>query len=202
MSYSPSMIDAAQRGSTETNFYHPLDDFYANARLKMPEIELVNGATVPSPFRELLVHDGDMTPTLEKFHEAKIHLKVLRREQPKNYYLREVVLLTEKNNAVEFGAIKIFLDLFPLAARNYILAERLPLGSILAKFKIEHTSRPKAFLKIQSDEFINRALLLSGKHVLYGRRNTLSNMEGKPIAEIVEILPPAEKRKETTNGHE
>jgi hypothetical protein len=33
-------------------------------------------------------------------------------------------------------------------------------------------------------------LHLQGAHVLYGRRNTLSNPAGKSLAEIVEILPP------------
>lgn len=176
------------------SFLHPLDDFYKHAGLSLPRIEVVPGPAVPQPYQELLVHDGDMTPTLEKFHEATIHLEVMRREQRDNFYFREVVLLTDDlNERVEFGAIKIFLNLFPKAARNDILAERLPLGSILAKYCIEHTSRPKGFLRIQSDEFINKALGLSGRHVLYGRRNTLSNPEGHPLAEIVEILPPAAK---------
>ena len=47
---------------------------------------------------------------------------------------------------------------------------------------------------------INEALRLSGANVLYGRRNTLYDPEGRPLAEIVEILPPAKKA--TTNGLE
>ena len=191
MSYSPSMTDVARPAQGLSN-YHPLDEFYANAGRALPKIEVLDGIAVPEPYRQLLVHEGDMTPTLEKFYGATIHLEVRRREKRGNFYFREVVLLTDDSEKrVEFGAIKIFLELFPLAARNDILAERLPLGSILAKYKIEHTSRPKAFLKIQSDDFINRALGINGKQVLYGRRNTLSNIEGKAIAEIVEILPPA-----------
>jgi hypothetical protein len=72
-----------------------------------------------------------------------------------------------------------------------VLREHLPLGTILARYKIEHLSRPKAFLKVRSDEFINRVLGISGNHMLYGRRNTLSNPQQHPIAEIVEILPPS-----------
>ncbi|MGY8674853.1 MAG: hypothetical protein ACKVHO_19960 [Verrucomicrobiia bacterium] len=90
---------------------------------------------------------------------------------------------------VEFGAIKITLNLFPRTARQDILSERLPLGRILAERKIRHFSRPKAFLKIHSDEFINNALQLTGDHTLYGRRNTLWSPDKKALAEIVEILP-------------
>ena len=181
-----------QRASAALSYAHPLDDFYANAGLTLPRIEVVPGESVPEPYRHLLVHDGDMTPTLERFYDATIHLEVMRREQRGKFYFREVVLLTDDlEERVEFGAIKIFLELFPKAARNDILAERLPLGNILAKYKIEHTSRPKGFLRIQSDQYINRGLGLTGRQVLYGRRNTLSTPEGRPLAEIVEILPSA-----------
>jgi chorismate-pyruvate lyase len=177
-------------------FAHPLDEFYANAGLTLPRIEVVPGPAVPEPYRKLLVHDGDMTPALEAFHGSSIHLEVMRRDERNSFYYREVVLLTDTaNERVEFGAIKISLDRFPHAARKEILAERLPLGTILAKYRIAHTSRPKAFLKIASDDFINSAFNISGDHVLFGRRNTLSNPAHEPLAEIVEILPPAKPSK-------
>jgi chorismate-pyruvate lyase len=178
---------------------HPLDEFYANAGVSLPPLEIVPGEEVPQPYRQLLVHEGDMTPTLEAFHKVRLHLEVLRREQRDDFYFREVVLIGDGTQPrVEFGAIKIFLALFPRAARADILEERLPLGTLLAKHRITHFSRPKAFLKIQSDDFINSALGIEGTHTLYGRRNTLSNPDQHSLAEIVEILPPAA----STNGNE
>ena len=70
------------------------------------------------------------------------------------------------------------------------MAERLPLGTILAKYQIPHFSKPTAFLRIQSDGYINGALGLTREHVLYGRRNALRNGEQQVLAEIFEILPP------------
>ena len=173
-------------------FIHPLDEFYMHAGLNLPPIGVVAGALVPEPFNQLLVHDGDMTPALEAFHDCTLQLEVLHREQRNGFYFREVVLLSEDGaKRVEFGAIKIFLHLFPAKAREDILAERLPLGTILAKYKIPHTSRPKAFLRLRSDAFINRALRLEGTQTLYGRRNTISTRDDHTLAEIVEVLPPA-----------
>jgi chorismate-pyruvate lyase len=173
-------------------FAHPLDEFYAHAGLNLPPIDAIPAEEMPQPYQQLLVHDGDMTPTLEKFHRSTIHLDVLRREQRGDFYFREVALVTDaRREKVEFGAIKIYLALFPRSARNEILAETLPLGTILAKHKVTHTSRPKAFLRVRSDDFINGVFALRGTHTLYGRRNTLSNLEGHSLAEIVEILPPA-----------
>ncbi|MBM3841255.1 MAG: hypothetical protein FJ398_25545 [Verrucomicrobia bacterium] len=170
---------------------YPLDEFYARDSRPLPAITAIPGTRVPEPQRSLLVHDQDMTPTLEKFFRRSIHLELLSREQRGDFYFREVVLLLDgTEQPVEFGAIKINLGAFPNAARREILEERLPLGHILAEHKINHASRPKAFLRVKSDDFINRALRLQGAQTLFGRRNTLLDPAQHPIAEIVEILPP------------
>ena len=72
-----------------------------------------------------------------------------------------------------------------------ILAAHLPLGRILNDTDMAYVSQPKAFLRLASDRTIDGLLHLRGVHILYGRRNTLTNIAGEPLAEIVEILPPA-----------
>ena len=175
-------------------FAYPLDEFYALAKRELPEIEQLNGEDVPEPYGRLLVHNDDMTPTLEKFHDARIYLNVISRQMRGDFYFREVILLTQRTRTpVEFGAIKINLALFPAGARRLILEEQQPLGTILSDFKLAHTSKPKAFLRIEADAFIKGALQLSGKQVLYGRRNTLYDSEHRALAEIVEVLPRIEE---------
>lgn len=170
---------------------HPLDEFYARARQPLPPWQVIDSEEVPEPYKQLLVHESDMTSTLEHFHEARVHLRVLSRHRDDNAYSREVVLeLDGTNTAVEFGAIKIHLGGFLPAAREGILQERWPLGRILKEFGIPYLSRPKAFLRIASDRRISAALRLSGAHRLYGRRNALSDPQGTALADIVEILPP------------
>lgn len=174
---------------------HPLDEFYAQAGKSLPPLTQVEGESVPEPHKSLLVHTKDMTPTLEKFHQRPIHLRVMGRRRRGNEYFREVVLLLDgTNQPVEFGAIKIYLDLLPAAGREQVLAEQRPLGHILAEHKIPHHSRPSAFLRMASDLFINDALNLTGANVLYGRHNTLLNEKDQAFAEIVEILPPVKER--------
>ncbi len=177
-------------------FAYPLDEFYALAKRELPPIEQVPGESMPEPYRTLLVHQDDMTPTLEKFHSDRIHLKVISRQTRGDFYFREVVLVTERTRApVEFGAIKINLALFPAAARRHILEEKEPLGTILGQDHIGHSSRPKAYLRLQPDAFIREALQLGeGKLALYGRRNTLFDPQQRALAEIVEILPPEKEK--------
>jgi chorismate-pyruvate lyase len=160
---------------------YPLDEFYSLAGLPLPEIDQIRGEDMPEPYRSLLVHQNDMTPTLEEFHGGKIHVHV-----------REVVLEKDADDApVEFGAIKINLSLFEPKARQLILGEREPLGHILADCAVVHSSRPKAYLKLLADDLIGEALRVDRRTTLYGRRNTLFDPQQQPLAEIVEILPPA-----------
>jgi hypothetical protein len=178
---------------------YPLDEFYAEARLRLPAIELVDGESMPEPYKTLLVHRNDMTPTLEEFYGQKVRLQVLGRKHRGDLYFREVLLrLDESDRPVEFGAIKIFLALFPPAARRQILEERSPLGRILGEHEIAHTSRPKAFLRIKADGLIGGHFGLDAPCWLYGRRNTLRDAMQRSLAEIVEIVPPdiPEKRNE------
>src|SRR5258708_5535840 len=140
-------------------FLYPLDDFYARAGLPLPPFERLSEAEVPAPFRSLLVHDDDMTPTLEKFYGARIHLRILNRSQREDFYFREVVLhLDETERPVEFGANKVGLSLFPPKARQLILEERMPLGRILQDCDVPHVTRAKAFFRVQADDLICHAL--------------------------------------------
>ena len=176
---------------------HPRDEFYLEMGLALPPLQQVDGEAVPQPYKQLLVHHDDMTPTLEKYYGRDIHLRLLGRRRKGSGYFRKVVLLLDgTEQPVEFGAIKIYLDRFGAEARRQILEEQRPLGRILQECGVKHSSRPKAFLRLASDHFINDALQLTGANVLYGRRNTLYDPLDRPLAEIVEILPPvAEGRK-------
>jgi chorismate-pyruvate lyase len=171
-------------------FVYPLDDFYVRAGLPLPAIEQIQGEEMPEPYRSLLVHDRDMTPTLEKFHTSDIHLKILKREQRGDFYFREVVLLLDGSEMpVEFGANKVSLLLFPPKARQLILGERVPLGRILKDCEISHSTFAKAFFRVAPDELISSVLNLKTPAWLYGRKATIFDAQKRPLSEIVEILP-------------
>jgi len=170
---------------------YPLDESYAARGEAAPVIDRVEMNEVPEPYHSLLVHKTDMTSTLEKFYGEILHVEVLTRDLRENEYCREVVLvLDDTKKRVEFGAIKIFLDLFPAEARQEILRAQQPLGRILNLFNIPFASRPRAFLRLTSDKFIDTALRLQWPQLLYGRSNSLVDSRERPLAEIVEILPP------------
>ena len=177
--------------ATASHIAYPLSEFYAHAKLPQPRIETVAGDAVTEPHKSLLVHNNDMTPTLEAFHKSRIHLELLSRDRRGSFYYREVVLrLDHDEKPVEFGAIKIYLGMFPEDAQELILLEQVPLGTILKDCGVRHQTEAKHFLRVEPDDLICRALELENPVPLFGRKAVISTPQGKPLSEIVEILPP------------
>jgi chorismate-pyruvate lyase len=182
-----STMPAGQR-----RLFFPLDEFYADQGMPLPVLEQIDGQDMPQPYRQLLVHNGDMTPTLEKYHGGRISLHLFERRLGADGWLsrRVALVLDHSGRHVEFGAIRIHLNRFSPEARQHILEGRRPLGTVLNEDGIAHQSRPVAYFRVHSDALINETLRLTGEHLLYGRRNVLTNPSGQTLAEVVEILPP------------
>lgn len=169
-----------------------LERFYGKLGLPMPAIHDIDGQAMPEPYRRLLVHSSDMTPTLEAFYRQPIRLTVLTREQQDYAYLREVVLKSANDaRPVEYGVIRICLDHLPPPASRRVLEEQRPLGNILQSDAIPHLSWPQAFFRVESDSHLAHVLYLSQPATLYGRRNVLLDGSRRLLAEVIEIVAPA-----------
>lgn len=177
----------------KSGLLYPLSEFYEESHLPQPRAEALDPAQIPQPYRDLLVHDSDMTPTLEAAYGETLHLRVLQYEQRDGVVSRQVLLVTDGDERpVEMGAIRIYLDRFPEAARKLIVERRVPLGTILRLLAIEHESHPSAYFRVPAEGAIAEAMGVNGGGALYGRRNVLSDPQGGALAEVVEILPPSE----------
>lgn len=171
---------------------NPLEPFYRASGAAVPSYETVDGMAVPEPFRRLLVHERDMTSTLEAFLGQPLSLKVLETRVEGDCLSREVVLLGDRDGTpAEFGAIRIHLDQLPGAdARRRVEDGQRPLGSILRELAIEHHCRPASFFHVGTDDVMRRALALRDDGPLYGRHNLLYGAGDALMAEVTEILPP------------
>lgn len=172
--------------------HNPLREMYARHQRPLPTLTVIADAAMPEPYRQLLAHTRDMTPTLEKHHGVKLRLRVLDRHESSGLLARMVVLesMEAPHFPVEFGAIRIHLERFGRAVQGQILACQVPLGTLLNKYSIAHSCRPAAYFAVAADAIIGAALQLSGGPTLYGRFNTLYDPTGAPLAEVVEILAP------------
>jgi chorismate-pyruvate lyase len=168
-----------------------LEHFYKKRGLPLPRITELEEQVTPQPYRKLLAHSLDMTPTLENFYGGQVALQVISREVEPHTYSREVVLtLGSDEQPIEYGVIRIRLDRFKDRARARVLAEEAPLGNILQAEGIAHSSSPRAFFKVESDGHITNLLRLNGPCPLYGRRNVLLDGARHLLAEVIEILAP------------
>jgi len=172
------------------DFAFPLSEFYTRAGLVLPRMEIIPGHAVPEPYHALLVHERDMTSTLERFHNSEIYIKARGAEQRDGKYFREVVLhLASADTPVEFGANCAHLSLFPPAARGMILEEKIPLGRILKDNSIPYTIRVPFFFRVEADALICQALKQSQPATLYGRQAVICDSEMQPLSQVIEILP-------------
>jgi len=172
------------------NLLDPLDQFYLGSGVPVPEATTVEAECIPEPYRSLLVHDNDMTPTLEAAYRQRIHIRLLSRKVEDDVLLRQVVLVLDSaERPVEFGAIRIQLNQLPPEARQLVLEGKLPLGRLLQDFFIQHSSQPVGYFEVKADERIGEALKTDSLQRLYGRRNKLLMPSGEVLAEVVEILP-------------
>ena len=172
----------------DSNLLYPLNEFYEQSGLPLPATVQVTAGDVPEPYRSLLVHAREMTPTLESAYRRSIVLRVRKYALRHNVLSREVVLAAGAA-AVAFCAIKIYLEHFPSEARRLVLERKQPLGTILHTQDVAHSSHPVAYFEVAADAVIRGALDLKDPGLLYGRQNLLLDSAHHTLARVVEILP-------------
>lgn len=160
--------------------------------LEVEPLEEPGRPAMPEPYRSLLVHERDMTSTLEEHHGEELEISLLERRLDDLALWRRVVLVGRESGRIhEAGAIRIALAPFASAARREILEGKRPLGAILARHGVEYRSRPRLFFGFRSTPRSDVLLgFAGGGRRLYGRRNELETPTGEKLAEVVEILPP------------
>ena len=168
---------------------YPLDLAYRRAGIDPPSASAVAAEEIPLPYRSLLVHENDMTVTLERHFGGRIVLRPLGAFTRGRSYFRRVLLVHEETGQpVEMGAIRIELDTFEAALREKVLRNEVPLGRILRDGHVDCRSVPKAFLEIAPNPEIMGVFWMREPRLLYGRRTEIVR-EGRKVGDIVEILP-------------
>jgi len=179
--------------ATAHDLLYPLTLFWAANGHALPAWEAIEGEAMPRPYRDLLVHRGDMTSRLEAFHRGDIVIEMLHREHSAAAYRREVVLRVESTGlAVEYGAIEIELSAFEEEVRRQILEEHLPLGGLLNRFEITYRSEPRAFIRLGEDAVMQGVFETPDAVEFFGRCNVLRGGDDRVLARIVEVLRPLE----------
>jgi len=173
----------------------PLNLFCAQYNREVPRITPLFERNIPEPYKQLLVHDRNMTATLEGYHGGTIYIEPINVLSDDDETTREVILRRDIDaKSLEYGVSRTFRHRLPYEALFLIDDGRLPLGTILKVCDVEHTVQPSGFFKISATPFLKKALQTNDATGFYGRRNALVSLDGNTIAEVCEVLPPEKKR--------
>lgn len=172
----------------------PFHFFYEKEGLDLPDFTFLERDEVPYPYRSLLVHENDMTPTLAAFHHSRLSLEVHQSEAHSEFVMRLVSLVSAASGKpVEYGAIAIQLGNLPGPIREKVIEGHQPLGGILGEQQFDHRGSPQAYFSVPADSLIGGALHQEEGEILFGRCNQLLDKEGMVFADIVEILPRSDE---------
>ena len=179
----------ATRRPAPRDTLYPLNIVYRRAGVEMPAMEIVAPYQIPSPYRSLLVHEDDMTITLERHFGGRVVLRALSTFTSGPWYFRRVLLVQEySGRPVEMGAIRMKLDAFGPRLKKQILENEIPLGRILRDGAFKYVSHAMAFLAITPNPEMMGVFWMREPKTLYGRRTEIMR-NGTKIGDIVEVLP-------------
>ena len=168
---------------------YPLDLVYERAGIAAPEVTEVSPEEIPLPYRSLLVHGDDMTPTLERHYGGRLVLRPLSVFTSGGSYFRRVLLVSEyAGQPVEMGAIRMVLDAFDAPIRGKILENEVPFGRVVRDGRFDCRSQPTAFLAVKPNPEMMGVFWMREPSTLYGRRTRIVR-RGAVIGDIVEVLP-------------
>jgi chorismate-pyruvate lyase len=137
----------------------------------------------------MLVHDDDMTSTLERHYGGQVVLRALSTFSRGAWYFRRVLLVQEySGRPVAMGAIRIKLDAFETRLKNAILKNEVPLGRLLAEGRFNYASRVKDYIALTPNPEMMGVFWMRKPRTLYGRRTEIMHANRK-IGDIVEVLP-------------
>jgi chorismate-pyruvate lyase len=176
-----------------TSVLYPWDRVCARTAVVAPSVTVISPTEIPQPYRSLLVHDSDMTRTLEQHSGDRAILRPLSTFVSGTSYFRRVLLVkAASGHPLAMGAIRVRLDVFPPRLRAKIVAGEIPLGRILREGRFSYTSTVTALLAVEPTAEMMGIFWMPESRTLYGRRSEMFRKNTK-FADIVEVLPPASK---------
>jgi hypothetical protein len=168
---------------------HPLDLAYTRAGLEPPAATPIAPEQIPQPYRSLLVHQRDMTLTLEAHFGGRVVLRPLSTFISGPWYYRRVLLAQEySGRPVEMGAIRMKLAALPRKVQAEIRRNQIPLGRILRDGGVDFTSVPREFFAVVPNPEMMGVFWMREPRTLYGRRTEVL-LDDRVIGDIVEVLP-------------
>lgn len=145
-------------------------------------------AELPGVYRQLLAHTNHMTVTVERHHGGPVDVEVLATQVHGPHYARKIVLRRQRDAvAVQFGIVRLNLDLVSPAVRQEVESQAAPLGRILIRHGVLLQIRLEQLWEVRAGADLARLLGMRAGETTYGRTAQIE-CGGEPGVELLEIV--------------
>lgn len=170
-----------------------LDDlielFYADAN-QLGRFDGCSSDQCPDVYRQLLAHNAHMTVTVEKRHGEQVDVQVLRDQIQGNDYRREILLRKQSDSmVVQYGIVRLKLNLISGHVRDQILSRQIPLGRVLIQNNVLRQVQLGALWKVSCGSVLAEIFSVEEHTTTYGR-TALIYLDAEPAIELLEIVAP------------
>jgi chorismate-pyruvate lyase len=163
--------------------------FYARPE-ELGEFTVVEPDQIPLPYRDLLCHDHHMTVTIEAFHRVPVEVEVLSVTDRQTRYARRILLRRQSDQAVvQFGIVRLDLQMLDKPVRDEILAERTPLGRVLIEHEVLREVELHQLYQVRCGPDLAERFQVPLGTTTFGR-TALIYCNGEPSVELLEIVAP------------
>lgn len=163
--------------------------FYAE-HSELARFEKVAADALPNAYAQLLNHSSHMTVTVESFYDDRVDVRVLQSQTNQHHYCREILLSTHKTGkVVQYGIVRLKLDLISEPARSEILAESKPLGRVLIEREILREVQLFDLFQVDCGQKLAEFFGVIKGTQCYGR-TALIHCDSEPAIELLEIVAP------------
>ena len=149
--------------------------------------EEVSRDVVPQPFRNLLVHDGHMTETIEAHYGERVDVDVLSVVDEGPHYARKILLRRQSDaKVVQFGIVRLDPQSLPERSMCLIRQQVVPLGRILVDHEVMRRVQVDALWRIAPGIDLQQLLKIGPDTPLYGRTAVIF-CNHQPAIQLLEI---------------
>lgn len=171
---------------------------------------------LPSPYNYLLTQ-ALMTLGIEHYYQRTPIIQTIFAQQNRQdkTYSRIIVMLVDRNKTrnnakqalkikeqvpVELALITMNFNELPLKFIHDVLHSNVPFGKLLIKHHIKTTSSSRKYFLIHCNETLASLIHCDLNSVIYGRNNTITQVDNKKwLAHVIEILPVAKIARTNAN---
>ncbi len=166
-----------------------LELFYADTS-ELGHFDGCSAEQCPDIYRQLLAHNAHMTVTVERRHGQQVDVQVLRDQVRDNDYQREILLRKQSDAAVvQYGIVRLKLNLISDRVREQILSRQIPLGRVLINNNVMRQVQLGALWKVTCGPALAEIFSVEEQTVTYGR-TALIYLDAEPAIELLEIVAP------------